>query len=284
MPLIPEESARLAELEAVFEAAGGRGVEVADELDALRRLRDLPFRPEDVRRRLVAEFPVYTAVNARIGLWSLLHAAVLVRAQHAEAAFILVDADRGHRGLLALAVLDEEGSPLDEAAALVDDDDLGDALSSLDTSNRGSWGAFVIEGWSGQARLDLERILAAVTPSHVFGAHPPVWPLAENEEVLEVGFSYGLTGTKDWGAGAWHFAVDASVADAEAALRAAVAEYLATPGSNPNRYPFNWGDAADEVPDEVWARHGLRPLDIPAARSVDVDHDETFWDPDEEAV
>lgn len=38
--LTPEEEAELADLEAEFEEAGGRGVELAERIDALRRKRD----------------------------------------------------------------------------------------------------------------------------------------------------------------------------------------------------------------------------------------------------
>jgi hypothetical protein len=40
MPLSDGEQGRLSELEAEFEAAGGRGVELADRIDELRRQRD----------------------------------------------------------------------------------------------------------------------------------------------------------------------------------------------------------------------------------------------------
>lgn len=42
MKLTPEEEAELTELETAFEQAGGRGVEMADRIDHLRRKRDLP--------------------------------------------------------------------------------------------------------------------------------------------------------------------------------------------------------------------------------------------------
>lgn len=69
----------------------------------------------------------------------------------------------------------------------------------------------------------------------------------------------------------------------ETALRGAVREYLETPQGE--RYlqsirgNFNWGDALERVPPQVWERHGLRPLE---ARRVDdvitVEHDEIIAD------
>jgi hypothetical protein len=84
--------------------------------------------------------------------------------------------------------------------------------------------------------------------------------------------------------GVWYFAYAAADEGPEAALRAAVAEYLALPDSNPNRdRTFNWGDALEEVPDAVWARHGLRPLPpLPTALQVVVDHDEVLVDNNED--
>lgn len=243
--------------------------------------------PEEVHRRLVAEFPVYRAANARIALWAVLYVALRARAADERAAFVAVDeSDQDTSGaLVACAVLDADGVTLPDASeAVTEDDDVGDALLCLDTSNRPTWGDYAVDDGSGRnVRLDIGRVLEEVAVGAVYAAHPPIWPLAEGEEVLEVAFSTGLTGTKDWGAGAWYFALDASVADAEAALRAAVAEYLAGPDANPNGYAFNWGDAIDEVPDDVWARQGLRPLDLPVARYLDVDHDETFAEAEESA-
>lgn len=279
MPLTPDEQQRLDLLEDEFAAAGGRGVDLAEDIDTLRRLRDLPYRPDAIRRRLVAEFPVYRAVNARVALWAALHLALLARAADAQAAFVSVEeTDEDLSGsLVGHQVLDAQGSPLDASDDILDTDEARDALNCLDTSNRGTWGEFAADDGSGRdVRLDLARILAAVAPERVFIAHPVVLPLAEDEQLLEVGYSWGLTGSRDWGAGAWYFAVDADVADPAAALRSAVADHLDRPDANPDGHAFNWGDAVVDVAPETWARHGLRPLPLPAGRSVDVDHDETF--------
>lgn len=282
MPLTPEEQTELHRLETAFDHAGGRGPDLADDIDRLRRLRDLPQHPDEIRRRLQAEFAVYHAANNRIALWALFHIGLLVRAEHAEAAFVAVEeTDQDSSGRLVLdSVLDAVGDCLDgDGPASADDDDLRTALSYLDRSNRGAWECFALEDeFGGNVRLDIGRILDTLTPSGVEGAHPETPALAHDEELLEVGFSYGLTGTSDWGAGAWYFAVREAVTDVEAALRAAVAEYLAMPEANPNGYAFNWGDALGEVPLEVWARHGVRPVELPVSRWLDVDHDETFTD------
>ena len=288
MPLTPDQQAELARLEAAYTTSigevGGPAVELIDDIDRLRRLRDLPFDPDEVRRRLQAEFPVFHAANHRIALWSLLHVALLVRAEHGDAVFVAVeetDQDRSGR-LVFDSVLDAHGDCLDEDGASADDDDLRTALSYLDRSNRGVWEALAVEdGFGRNLRLDIGRIVETVSPVGIACSYPATFALADDEELLEVAFSYGVTGTSDWGAGVWYFAVRDTVTDVAAAMRAAVADYLAQPDANPNGYAFNWGDAVDEVPDDVWARHGLRPLDIPVGRSLDVDHDETFAEGDE---
>jgi hypothetical protein len=279
LPLTPEERDELERLEHAFEAAAGRGVDLAEDIDALRRLRDLPHRPEAVRRRLVAEFRIYRAANARIALWALLHAALLARAADERATFIAVEeTDQDHSGsLVGVDLLDADGVAVEVSETMLDDDLARDALICLDTSNRSTWGEFASDDETGRhVRLDIARILQAVVPERVFVSHPEVFPLAEGEELLEVGYSWGLTGTEDWGTGAWYFAVDRDVADADSALRAAVVDHLATPGANPDGLAFNWGDAVGEVPAETWARYGLRMLPVHGCRSVDVDHDETF--------
>jgi hypothetical protein len=276
---MPEEHDELERLEHAFEAAGGRGVDLAEDIDALRRLRDLPHRPEAIGRRLVAEFRVYRAVNARIALWALLHAGLLARAADERAAFIEVEeTDQDLSGsLVGVGVLDADGTALDVSETVLDTDLARDALNSLDTSNRSTWGEFTSDDGTGRhVRFDIARILDAVAPEQVFVSHPEVFALAEGEQLLEVGYSWGLTGAKEWGAGAWYFAVDHDVADPDAALRAAASDHLSTPGANPDGHAFNWGDAVGEVPAATWARHGLRLLPVHASRSVDVDHDETL--------
>lgn len=78
------------------------------------------------------------------------------------------------------------------------------------------------------------------------------------------------------------FIVDDSVKNPEQALRDAVKEFLATDeGKKANEYAcndFNWGDAVVYVPEEVWAKHGLKFRDM---KSVDIKvyQDEVLCDP-----
>ena len=76
------------------------------------------------------------------------------------------------------------------------------------------------------------------------------------------------------------FHVGADVQDVEAALRAAVEEFLSTPAGRQaieeTNYDFNWGDAIVYVPAEIWAKHGLKLLDTPAYDTVYVNQDEVL--------
>lgn len=102
--------------------------------------------------------------------------------------------------------------------------------------------------------------------------------LAPDEQVVQVGWSYGLPGEKDSGAGAWFFAVKDTVLDVKAALRQAVQAYLDGPDYEPPDHPFNWGDAINDLEERHWAAFGLRLLDpFPGQHGrVSVDHDEAF--------
>jgi hypothetical protein len=174
MPLTPEECTRLDELEAAFARAGGRGVDVADEIDALRRLGELPYRPEGINRRLQAEYPVYRAVNERIALWSLLLATLIVRAEYAQAALIAVDeSDQDDSGsLVGVGVLDSEGQTLDEDLGS-GGDDLWDVLSNLDQTNQHVWSQFRVSDERGRHwRLDVQRILDTIVPTAVEAVTP----------------------------------------------------------------------------------------------------------------
>lgn len=81
------------------------------------------------------------------------------------------------------------------------------------------------------------------------------------------------------------FQVDDSVTNPELALRNAVQEFLATEeGKKALEYTtkdFNWGDAVVYVPEEIWAKHGLKFQEV---KSVDikVNQDEVLYDPSTE--
>ena len=67
-------------------------------------------------------------------------------------------------------------------------------------------------------------------------------------------------------------------------LRAAVAEYLATPNGKQaiidTNYDFNWGDAISSVPDEIWNKYGLSLVEDDR-ETIDLDQDEILC-PEEE--
>ena len=80
---------------------------------------------------------------------------------------------------------------------------------------------------------------------------------------------------EDGVAGEWLFLMHDDVPDFETAVRAAVAEWLATEGWA-EQYGPNWGDAIECVPVEVWLKHGLSPLQLDVGASFVVDHDDCF--------
>lgn len=67
------------------------------------------------------------------------------------------------------------------------------------------------------------------------------------------------------------FLADDSVEDPEQALREAVKEFLSTEeGKQAISYTchdFNWGDAVSFVPEEIWAKYGLK---FQTFKSVDI--------------
>lgn len=73
------------------------------------------------------------------------------------------------------------------------------------------------------------------------------------------------------------FHVNDSVKDPEKALRDAVKEFLNTgEGIRSVSYTsndFNWGDAINDVPDRIWAKHGLKFCSVNAV-NIKVDQDE----------
>ena len=100
--------------------------------------------------------------------------------------------------------------------------------------------------------------------------------LNAGEQLVEVGWAYGMACARDSDAGAWFFAAKDDVDNIEDAMRAAIADHLKKPDANPNKVAFNWGDAMNELTEEDWAKHGLRFLSLPPHRHINVDHDETF--------
>lgn len=90
--------------------------------------------------------------------------------------------------------------------------------------------------------------------------------------------------TKDWKIGVENFWVDEDVEDPERALREAVQNFLKS-GTEAAREAisyscgyFNWGDVMSSVPDELFARHGLRKMSGCEAVDVNVEHDEILFD------
>lgn len=72
----------------------------------------------------------------------------------------------------------------------------------------------------------------------------------------------------------------AGACEPEQALRAAVQEFLNTPAGRKadeeTSQDFNWGDSIQDVPDRIWRKHGLTPIEAQAGTAVLVDHDEVF--------
>ena len=81
------------------------------------------------------------------------------------------------------------------------------------------------------------------------------------------------------------FACAPGVADPEKAMRAAIAEFLATPAGRrafkETGDDFNWGDSLMCVPASIWKRHGLRLINPQERKVVLVDQDEVFYPPEE---
>ena len=81
------------------------------------------------------------------------------------------------------------------------------------------------------------------------------------------------------------FACAPGVADPEKAMRAAIAEFLATPAGRrafkETCNDFNWGDSLMYVPASIWKRNGLRLINPQERKVVLVDQDEVFYVPEE---
>ncbi len=69
--------------------------------------------------------------------------------------------------------------------------------------------------------------------------------------------------------------------DPQAAMRAAVKEFLSTEEgkqiAEDNMQDFNWGDAILHIPDELWAKHGLRMVTHLTDNVIVVNHDENLY-------
>jgi hypothetical protein len=91
-----------------------------------------------------------------------------------------------------------------------------------------------------------------------------VLEVGPDEYLGRLGWMYGLPGHPDSGAGALYFAVKESVSDFEAALRRAVAGFLARRAEPfDEALGFDWGDVLEELEEDDWAKEGLRPLPVP---------------------
>lgn len=101
--------------------------------------------------------------------------------------------------------------------------------------------------------------------------------LKEDELLVQINWSYGLTGAKEWSAGFFWLAMKETInaETVEYTIRRVIKEWYATNPSADTNYP-NWGDAMQEVSDEHWEKHGFRVLVKPTASACFcVDHDET---------
>lgn len=105
--------------------------------------------------------------------------------------------------------------------------------------------------------------------------------LRKGERLLTVNWSYGLPGTPDSAAGSFLFGYAADTEDPEAVLRGAIEIYYQElPEGDEARirgYNPNWGDAWVDIPNEHWAKFGLRPIRMPHGLGFSVDHDETLY-------
>jgi hypothetical protein len=83
------------------------------------------------------------------------------------------------------------------------------------------------------------------------------------------------------------FALRDDIREPEQPLRRAVSEFVnsgtaeALKAISRANGHFNWGDAMSAVPRELFARHGLTPLDQ-SSIDIFVDHDETLYDSEDE--
>lgn len=86
--------------------------------------------------------------------------------------------------------------------------------------------------------------------------------------------------SKDWKIWVENFCLEDSVEDPERALREAIKDFLKS-GTEAAKEAisyasgcFNWGDVMSTVPNEFFARHGLRKMSACEAVDVNVEHDE----------
>lgn len=85
---------------------------------------------------------------------------------------------------------------------------------------------------------------------------------------------------RSWENESWinHFIVSSD--NPEQKLRDAVKEYLQTDDGKKmieaTSYDFNWGDAINYVPDEIWEKHGVKPVYESQAVTITVDQDEVL--------
>lgn len=86
--------------------------------------------------------------------------------------------------------------------------------------------------------------------------------------------------SRDWKIWIENFWLEEGVENPEKALREAIQDFLKS-GTEASEAAlsyacdcFNWGDAMSFVPDEVFARHGLRKISDYGAVDINVEHDE----------
>lgn len=97
---------------------------------------------------------------------------------------------------------------------------------------------------------------------------------------------YWYDGDRSLETGQWDVLFTCEEEQLEQALRNAVTEYVCTPeGIRVARQyrTFNWGDAIEHVPQEIWRRHGI--LEIGCLREplprIELEHDEDLFYGDE---
>lgn len=83
------------------------------------------------------------------------------------------------------------------------------------------------------------------------------------------------------------FECDESVINPEQSMRAAVKEYLKTEEGKKaikdTCNDFNWGDAVLYVPDKIWNKYGLYPLNRNKSIDIKVNQDEILFE-DENSI
>lgn len=84
-------------------------------------------------------------------------------------------------------------------------------------------------------------------------------------------------GGDDLEVGAWFVRHECPHYDVEANLRKAIDEYLSTDEGQAQiaGSVFNWGDAVNDVPAEIWQKYGITSIDdIESNGEIQVEHDE----------